>query len=368
MAYQTTRIEDIVRLLRSWGFRVKFESGWRTRGSSYFDPKGFVDHHDVSPNSLNWGAYWTVVNGRSDLPGPLANFVLARDGQIAVIAAGRANHAGRGGWKGLSGNSSVWGCEAAHTGSSRDPWPEAQLVAYRALNLAAEIVTRYDRIMTCGHKEWAPTRKTDPVLAVGGHIDMPKHRQLMSSVLEDMEEDFTMREGDRGRKVRRLQRLLNRLADAMERNPAWYPLEVDGVWGRKVTDAVGWARPKVHEWGPDTETDEFFVGAMASIAWNTDRHKRQHLRLRELEDARQNQHERLLALEGGQDGIKDRLDRIEALLDEYALTLQEIRALIEGTDAVVPEGVLTEGDVVVLTSFEEDDEGGEPSTSFDGGS
>ena len=34
------------------------------------------------------------VNGRPDLPGPLAHVVIGYDGVCHVIAAGRANHAG----------------------------------------------------------------------------------------------------------------------------------------------------------------------------------------------------------------------------------------------------------------------------------
>jgi N-acetyl-anhydromuramyl-L-alanine amidase AmpD len=46
-----------------------------------------------------------------------------------VIAAGRANHAGEGGWKGLSGNSSVYGLEIEHTGTSTLPMHRQQTAA-----------------------------------------------------------------------------------------------------------------------------------------------------------------------------------------------------------------------------------------------
>jgi hypothetical protein len=41
-----------------------------------------------------------LIKRRSDCPGPLCNVGLARSGAVYVIAAGRANHAGKGGWRG----------------------------------------------------------------------------------------------------------------------------------------------------------------------------------------------------------------------------------------------------------------------------
>jgi peptidoglycan hydrolase-like protein with peptidoglycan-binding domain len=54
-----------------------------------------------------------LIEGRSNLPGPLAQLGLGRDGTCYVIAAGRCNHAGAGLWQGVStGNSSFIGTEA----------------------------------------------------------------------------------------------------------------------------------------------------------------------------------------------------------------------------------------------------------------
>ena len=74
-------------------------------------------------------ALGTVINGRPDLNGPLCNVLLARNGDCYIIAAGTANHAGTGGWRGLSGNSSVLGIEAENNGVG-EPWPAHQIDAY----------------------------------------------------------------------------------------------------------------------------------------------------------------------------------------------------------------------------------------------
>jgi len=156
MSYQT----GILEALRDWGLTVVEVAGWRTRGSSSFDPHGFVAHHDVIGPLTSCPSI--IVAGRSDLPGPLSHFWLQRNGRVHLVAAGRANHAGEGGWNGLSGNSSVWGCEANNLGTPADPWPAVQLNAYYRLAAACADFSGFSPLNVCGHKEWAPTRKVDP--------------------------------------------------------------------------------------------------------------------------------------------------------------------------------------------------------------
>lgn len=150
----------ILDALRDWGLTVVEVDGWRTRGSGDFDPHGFVCHHDVIGPATSVPGL--IVAGRSDLPGPLSQFWLERNGRVHLVAAGRANHAGEGGWRGLSGNTSVWGCEANNLGTPADPWPDVQLAAYARLAAACADFSGFDPSMVCGHKEWAPTRKVDP--------------------------------------------------------------------------------------------------------------------------------------------------------------------------------------------------------------
>jgi hypothetical protein len=157
MGYQV----GIEPMLRKWGLVVRTVSGWETRGSSSFEPRGHVCHHDAIPTR------WTsppsiLINGRSDLAGPLCNFALQSDGTVWLVAAGRANHAGEGGWGGLSGNSLVWGTEAQNAGTGAQMWPRAQVDAYARLCAATAEYSGFKQDHVCFHKEWAAGRKIDP--------------------------------------------------------------------------------------------------------------------------------------------------------------------------------------------------------------
>lgn len=174
MGYQT----GILTALRDWGLTVVEVPGWQTRGSSSFDPHGFVAHHDVIGPQTSCPRI--IIDGRSDLPGPLSQFWLERNGRVHLVAAGRANHAGDGGWNGLYGNSSVWGCEANNLGTPADPWPRAQLDAYYKLAAACCDFSGFSPANVCGHKEWAPTRKVDP-----HSIDMAAFRRKVAEQRKD---------------------------------------------------------------------------------------------------------------------------------------------------------------------------------------
>ncbi len=155
MPYQT----GVVEALYDHGLDVGFVPGWQTRGSSSFNPHGHVVHHDA-------GSHWTtppgiLIAGRSDLPGPLCNFALGRDGKVWMVAAGRANHSGLGGWRGLVGNSAVWGTEANNAGTG-ETWPDVQIDAFARLCAATCDFSGFTAEMVCRHAEWAPTRKIDP--------------------------------------------------------------------------------------------------------------------------------------------------------------------------------------------------------------
>lgn len=141
--------------LRSFQLKVELEPGWETRGSINFQPQGVVAHHTGS----NGDVRLTLRDGRGDLSGPLCNVQFCRDGCCRVIAAGRANHAGKGGYRGLSHNGQVLGIEADSDGSS---WTPAQRELYPVLVAALLSGIGRDESWCCGHKEWAPERKPDP--------------------------------------------------------------------------------------------------------------------------------------------------------------------------------------------------------------
>jgi hypothetical protein len=147
--------------LRGAGLEVVECAGWQTRGSSSFDPRGSCDHHTAGPASGDAPSLNTVIHGRPDLAGPLCHVLIGRYSNTCyVVAAGRANHAGSGGWGGLTGNSSVYGIERENVGTTAEPWrPDQTDAAARAH--AALIRGRADAGAVCRHAEWAPSRKID---------------------------------------------------------------------------------------------------------------------------------------------------------------------------------------------------------------
>jgi len=186
--YQT----GVVEALRDHGLDLGFCPGWETRGSPSFNPRGHVVHHDAGGN---WATPpGILIEGRPPgpnyLPGPLCNFALGRDGKVWMVAAGRANHAGTGSWRGLVGNSSVWGTEANNRGTG-EMWPDVQIDAYARLCAATCDFSGFTAEMVCRHAEWT-SRKIDPagpwedghdwardmshfraLIAQGGNTDMP---------------------------------------------------------------------------------------------------------------------------------------------------------------------------------------------------
>lgn len=152
---------DLKRRLELAGLQVIEVAGWQTRGSSTFSPRGGVNHHTAGPRlgispSLN-----ICINGRSDLPGPLCNTYGSREErlQVHLVAAGRANHAGTGGWKGLSGNSSVYGHEEEHVGTSAEGLSAIRLERMVRVQ-AAFAYGKYSADYVCQHWEWT-SRKID---------------------------------------------------------------------------------------------------------------------------------------------------------------------------------------------------------------
>jgi len=149
--------------------------GWQTRGSTSFNPRGSVNHHTAGGANGATPSLNTCINGRPDLAGPLCNVMQSREpgegnDKAYVVAAGTANHAGSGGWMGLSGNSSVWGLEIEHTGT--EPLPMHRQETAAAIHAAMfSGDTRY----VCQHYEWT-TRKIDAAQGV----DPDQFRQMIA--------------------------------------------------------------------------------------------------------------------------------------------------------------------------------------------
>ncbi|MGQ0590628.1 MAG: peptidoglycan recognition protein family protein [Sphingosinicella sp.] len=156
----------LAQVLKDAGLKVAEQPGWQDRGRGPMGTvRGVICHHTAGPKAGNMPSLSVITNGRPGLPGPLSQLGLGRDGTWFVVAAGRANHAGAGSWKGItSGNSSFIGVEAENTGKSDDPWPPVQMDAYRRGVAAILKKLGADSSMCCGHKEYAlpQGRKPDP--------------------------------------------------------------------------------------------------------------------------------------------------------------------------------------------------------------
>jgi hypothetical protein len=178
MTYALTWLPQV---LLDAGLRVAVQPGWETRGRGDVGViRGVICHHTGARQKGNAPSLGVVTNGRPDLPGPLAQLCLGRDGAYYVVAAGVANHAGRGAWGGVdSGNASFIGIEAENSGLADDPWPEVQLQAYRRGVAAILAQVKAPANMCCGHKEYATPkgRKTDP------GFDMAVFRAGVSAIL-----------------------------------------------------------------------------------------------------------------------------------------------------------------------------------------
>jgi hypothetical protein len=182
MSYSLTWLPDV---LRAAGLNVVLIDGWAHRGRAAMGAvQGVMCHHTGGPRSGNMPTLATLINGRADLPGPLSQLGLGRDGTYYVIAAGRCNHAGVGEFRGSqAGNSRFIGIEAENQGIAADPWPAVQYQSY--VRGVAAILAKLGATVDCciGHKEFARPvgRKIDP------SFDMAHFRERVRVQLERLQ-------------------------------------------------------------------------------------------------------------------------------------------------------------------------------------
>ena len=228
-------------ILSEAGLKVAKVPGWETRGRSEMGTVlGVMCHHTAGSRNGNMPSLDLIVRGRSDLPGPLAQLGLGRDGTFYVIAAGRCNHAGKGIWRGLvNGNSNFIGIEAENTGKSTDPWPTIQVEAYQQGVAAILRHVRRGAEFCCGHKEYALPQGRKPDCS----FDMVAFRSAVAALLNNNVPRLnpipaveppsvqnnrprrpTLRRGDNNEFVKELQRKLK--------------LNVDGNFGAKTEAAM----------------------------------------------------------------------------------------------------------------------------------
>jgi N-acetyl-anhydromuramyl-L-alanine amidase AmpD len=218
-------------VLRAEGLTVVEVAGWATRGkTTQLAPKVVIAHHTATRASTSDTAVIALlVKGRPDLPGPLCHVGLSRDGTVHLIAAGKANHAGAGTWKGVTGSVNTFGIEAYNDGLGGEPWPQVQLDAYDRICSAVLRHESRDASWLCAHREWATPagRKPDPV-----GIDMGQMRSRVQALLDGGDDNMALRKGSTGNAVGALQKAIN----------AWRvgspPLAVDKVYGDATVAAV----------------------------------------------------------------------------------------------------------------------------------
>lgn len=152
----------LARELRAAGLKVVEVEGWENRGrpasTGNFNPRGPVTtHHTGTTTSATkkMPTLQTLIKGRSDLPGPLAQVGVAYDGTVYVIAAGRANHAGRVGKRGVAGmpygadgNALAIGDEVDTNGTQKLSAPQRNSIA----KVNAVVLEHFDRGTDYAHR------------------------------------------------------------------------------------------------------------------------------------------------------------------------------------------------------------------------
>lgn len=162
---------NLPQILRAAGLVVVEHDGWRTRGrpasTGRFAPVGVLCHHTATgPRTSDAAVVRLLIEGRTDLAGPLCHLGLDRQGRVHIIAAGRANHAGKAKASGTvaagDGNELYIGIEAFNDGVG-EKWGKVQYDAYVLLAATlSEKVTKNSAQTVRGHKETSVTGKIDP--------------------------------------------------------------------------------------------------------------------------------------------------------------------------------------------------------------
>ncbi|GAA4852347.1 peptidoglycan recognition protein family protein [Saccharopolyspora rosea] len=193
---------DFARILRAAGITVVTTPGWEQRGvRGAFAPVGVLNHHTATRSSAARPAPTVnvCVEGRPDLSGPLCHLLIGADGTVHVIAAGRANHAGKARASGPNpagdGNTLYIGVEWDYSG---DEAP-SQAQYDTAVRVSAALLRHLGRPPEAarGHRETSVTGKVDP-----GHVDLDRFRADVAHALRgedelNLDDEFTDWNGTR---------------------------------------------------------------------------------------------------------------------------------------------------------------------------
>jgi hypothetical protein len=177
-------LTDLADGLRARGLTVVEVDGWKTRGVVNQNPPhqrlaleavaGVLRHHTATNRNAFTNSdaptLGLLTNGRSDLPGPLCQLGLGRNGTVYVVAAGLGNHAGRGwAFPGVPEDSGNWyllGIEMESSGIAPWDWTPDQLRV--APYVGAALMDMYDFTLNLGHMEYSKEGKIDPAGWPGG--------------------------------------------------------------------------------------------------------------------------------------------------------------------------------------------------------
>ncbi|MFI9005109.1 peptidoglycan-binding protein [Streptomyces sp. NPDC053541] len=199
--------DRLLAALRAEGVKVVEHDGWRTHnrnGHGAWGPvHGVMIHHTVSTGTTS--SVRICNDGYSGLPGPLCHGVIAKDGTVHLLSAGRANHAGggdpsvlqavisetygarppvprehQGSAGAVDGNARFYGFECINLGNGSDPWPAEQLDAIARVSAALCRAYGWGAKSVIGHSEWSDW-KSDP--AGPGMPGMPAVRERVQKRL-----------------------------------------------------------------------------------------------------------------------------------------------------------------------------------------
>jgi len=174
------RCLEINARLRAAGVTVHEWSGWQSRGNGQASAYvGGLIHHTASAFGP---APSVLVNGRTDLAGPLCNYAGNDDGSVTVIAAHPANHAGASGGRSMGPlpvtnvfNKYVMGLEVVYPGTVAMRPAQYRTAAVWA-RVVADVVGAGNIQCIRAHAETSITGKWDPGYAPGKTIDMSAFR------------------------------------------------------------------------------------------------------------------------------------------------------------------------------------------------
>lgn len=165
---------------RAHGIRVHEHPGCYARGNGQTSAfEGGLIHHAAVPFD---GGLSLLVNGRSDLSGPLCNMAGYSNGDLLLVAAHPANHAGASGGRSMgplpvtrSFNKIVWGLEIMYPGvvpMTAQQYRSAQIMG----GVISGILRRPNPEWIRAHAECSITGKWDPGYAPNKTIDMRAFR------------------------------------------------------------------------------------------------------------------------------------------------------------------------------------------------